>query len=111
MDQAEQQPILPFLYGQVAGSVDMQYNIEVKLSQDLGKGGSAMASKDLERLVGRTILDAEFRKRLFADPETAIREEGYDLTPDEMAQLQKVDKEKAMALAEEMAALPKEIWK
>lgn len=70
-----------------------------------------MASKDLERLVGRTILDSEFRKRLFADPETVIREEGYDLTLDEMAQLQKVDKEKAMALAEEMAAVPEESWK
>ena len=70
-----------------------------------------MASKDLERLVGRAVLDAEFRKRLFADPETVIRQEGYDLTPDEMAQLQKVDKEKAMALAEEMAAIPEETWK
>jgi hypothetical protein len=70
-----------------------------------------MASKDLERLVGRTILDAEFRERLFADPETVVRQEGYDLSPDEMAQLQKVDKEKAMALAEEMAAIPEETWK
>lgn len=70
-----------------------------------------MASKDLERLVGRTILDAEFRERFFADPETVIRQEGYELSPDEMAQLQKVDKEKAMALAEEMAAIPEETWK
>lgn len=70
-----------------------------------------MASKDLERLVGRIILDAEFRKRLFADPEAVIREEGYELAPDEMAQLQKVDREKAMALADEMGALPEDTWK
>jgi hypothetical protein len=70
-----------------------------------------MASKDLERLVGRVVLDAEFRKRFFTDPETVIREEGYDLTSDEIAQLQKVDKEKAMAMAEEMAAVPEEVWK
>lgn len=70
-----------------------------------------MASKDLERLVGRAILDREFRERLFADPETVIRQEGYDLTADEVAQLQKVDKEKAMALAEEMEAVPEETWK
>ncbi len=70
-----------------------------------------MASKDLERLVGRTVLDADFRKRLFADPEAVIREEGYDLTPDEMAQLQKVDREKAMTLAEQMAAIPEDTWK
>lgn len=69
------------------------------------------SSKDLERLVGRAILDVEFRERLFADPEAVIREEGYDLTPDEMTQLQEVDKDKAMALAEEMAALPKDTWK
>jgi hypothetical protein len=70
-----------------------------------------MASQDLERLVGRTILDREFRKRLFADPEAVIQKEGYDLTPDELDQLQKVDKEQAMALAEEMGAIPEEAWK
>jgi hypothetical protein len=73
--------------------------------------GGAMASKDLERLVGRAILDPEFRKRLFADPEAVIRREGYQLSPEEMAQLLAVDKEKAATLAEEMEAIPEDSWK
>ena len=70
-----------------------------------------MPKKDVERLVGRAILDAEFRERLFADPEATVREEGFDLTKKEMAALKTVDAEKARALASELEATPTSTWK
>jgi len=70
-----------------------------------------MPKKDVERLVGRAILDAEFRERLFADPEATIREEGFNLTEREMAALKTVDAEKAVALASELEATPAITWK
>jgi hypothetical protein len=70
-----------------------------------------MPKKDVERLVGRAILDAEFRERLFADPEKTVREEGFNLNKKEMAALKEVDAEKAMALAGELESTPKSTWK
>ena len=70
-----------------------------------------MAKKDVERLVGRALLDAEFREKLFADPEATIQEAGFDLTEKEIAQLKRVDKEKAEALAAELGATPEDAWK
>jgi hypothetical protein len=69
-----------------------------------------MARKDLERLVGRAVLDAEFRERLFADPDKALREEGFDLTDEEMTALKQVDRKKARKAAEGMAASTVEPW-
>lgn len=43
-----------------------------------------MAREDLERLIGRAVLDAQFRERLFDDPEKAAREAGFDLTEEEI---------------------------
>ena len=70
-----------------------------------------MPKKDVERLVGRAILDAEFRERLFADPEKTVREEGFNLNKKEMAALKEVDAEKAMTLASELESTPKAAWK
>jgi hypothetical protein len=70
-----------------------------------------MAQEDLERLVGRAILDPEFRQRLFVDPERAIQEGGFDLTPEEVELVKSVDKEKAGTLAEEIGAIPESTWK
>jgi hypothetical protein len=70
-----------------------------------------MPKKDVERLVGRAILDAEFRERLFADPEATVREEGFNLTKKEMAALKEVDAEKAMALASQLEDTPAAAWK
>jgi hypothetical protein len=70
-----------------------------------------MAQEDLERLVGRAVLDPKFRERLFADPERAIREEGFDLTPEEVGLVKSVDKQKAETLAEEIGATPESTWK
>jgi hypothetical protein len=70
-----------------------------------------MAQENLERLVGRAVLDPKFRERLFADPERAIREEGFDLTPEEVELVKSVDKQKAETLAEEIGATPESTWK
>ncbi|HSR34581.1 MAG TPA: Franean1_4349 family RiPP [Anaerolineae bacterium] len=69
-----------------------------------------MAQKELERLVGRAILDLKFRERLFADPEKAIREEGFDLTEDEMATLRRIDREKAKSAVEALDAVAGQPW-
>lgn len=69
-----------------------------------------MAQRDVERLIGRAVLDPEFRARLLADPEKAIREEGFDLTEEELETVTGVDREKAKATLEDMAALAGEPW-
>lgn len=70
-----------------------------------------MARQELERLIGRAVLDPEFREKLFADPEKAIREAGLDLTEEEIAHLKSIDVQKARALLEEAEAIPASDWK
>jgi pimeloyl-CoA synthetase len=69
-----------------------------------------MAHEELERLVGRAILDLKFRERLFADPEKAIREEGFDLTEEEMASLSKIDRQEAQKAVEALDAAAGQPW-
>ena len=70
-----------------------------------------MAREDLERIIGRAVLDAQFREKLLDDPERAIREGGFDLTEEEIAHLQSIDAQKARALLEEAEAIPMGDWK
>lgn len=44
-------------------------------------------SPDLERLVGRAILDKQFRKQLLDDPDGAVQAGGFSLTAEEMQQV------------------------
>jgi hypothetical protein len=44
-------------------------------------------SPDFERLVGRAVLDPDFRKQLFGDPDGAVKSGGFSLTSDEMQQV------------------------
>jgi hypothetical protein len=44
-------------------------------------------STDVERLMGRAILDEAFRNQLFTDPEAAIRMAGLTLSEAEMTRL------------------------
>jgi hypothetical protein len=69
-----------------------------------------MAREELERLVGRALLDLKFRARLFADPETAIREEGFDLTEEEMDSLSKIDLQEAQKAVEALDAASGQPW-
>ena len=69
-----------------------------------------MARQELERLIGRAVLDAQFRQELFADPEKATREAGFDLSEEEMAGLKKIDLKQAQDVIEGMAALAALPW-
>ncbi len=42
---------------------------------------------DLERLIGRAIVDKKFRKDLLDDPGAAVSAAGFQLTADELAKL------------------------
>lgn len=44
-------------------------------------------------LIGRAIQDADFRRRLLADPESAVKAEGYALDRDQIEALQELDPE------------------
>jgi hypothetical protein len=46
-------------------------------------------SPDLERLIGRAIVDKDFRDKLLANPEDAIRDAGLTLAHDEMDSVKK----------------------
>ncbi|MFN2241007.1 MAG: Franean1_4349 family RiPP [Anaerolineae bacterium] len=70
-----------------------------------------MARQELERLIGRAVLDPGFREKLFTDPEKAIREAGFDLTEEEIAHLKSIDAEKTRALLEEADTIPTAEWK
>ena len=42
---------------------------------------------DLERLVGRAVVDKEFRDKLLADPEQAVQDAGFSLSDEEAERL------------------------
>jgi hypothetical protein len=44
-------------------------------------------SAEFERLVGRAVMDKEFRDSLIKDPEGAAKAAGFNLTDDEMSEL------------------------
>ncbi len=50
-----------------------------------------MSQKELEAVIGRAIVDQEFRMELFANPTAALA--GYELTEAEIAALRMVDAE------------------
>jgi hypothetical protein len=60
-----------------------------------------VSQKDLEAVIGRAVLDREFRHLLFAEPEAALAE--YVLTEDELAALKWGDAESLDACADIVA--------
>lgn len=44
-------------------------------------------SPELERLVGRAVLDKQFRKQLLDDPDAAVQSGGFNLSADELQQV------------------------
>jgi hypothetical protein len=56
-----------------------------------------MSREAVETIIGKAVLDDEFREALFANPERAL--EGYDLTEEEVAALKGIDAETMDALA------------
>jgi hypothetical protein len=64
-----------------------------------------MAKKDLERLVGKAVLDPKFREKLFQNPERAIRDAGLKLSGKQIERLKKIDPTEAQAAITEMEAV------
>ena len=56
-----------------------------------------MSRQVLEAVIGRAVLDKDFRVTLFAEPEVALIE--YELTEDELAALKSLDAESLDACA------------
>ena len=56
-----------------------------------------MSREALETVIGRAVIDEEFRVALFADPDAALA--GYELTEEEVAALKRVDAESLDACA------------
>lgn len=61
--------------------------------------------KEMYELVGRAVMDAEFRKKLMADPEQAAQEAGFTLTAEQLAALKSAEGKGLAAVLEER--LPK----
>ena len=56
-----------------------------------------MSRDALEAVIGRAVIDEEFRLALFADPDSALA--GYELTEAELAALRTLDAENLDAFA------------
>lgn len=61
-------------------------------------------TKGREALIGRALIDVDFRERLLSDPETTISAEGYTVPTELVAQLKNIDAEQAAAAVAEFDA-------
>ncbi|HMQ32030.1 MAG TPA: Franean1_4349 family RiPP [Chloroflexaceae bacterium] len=52
-------------------------------------------SPDFERLVGRAILDPDFRKRLLDDPDGTVKGAGFSITDTELEQIREAAQDRA----------------
>ena len=53
-----------------------------------------MAEKDeLRTIAGKALADPAFREKLLADPEAAVKEAGFDLTPEQVEALKGMNRE------------------
>jgi hypothetical protein len=68
------------------------------------------ARKHLERMVGRALLDPKFRERLLADPEKALREEGFELSEEDKVALEKIDRQQAQSAIEALDEVTGQPW-
>ena len=55
-------------------------------------------SPELERLIGRAVIDKTFRTKLFNDPDGTVQAEGFKLDPGEMDQVRDAVKERTANL-------------
>ena len=57
--------------------------------------------KEMYELIGRAVADADFRKKLTANPEEAAKEAGYTLTDEQLAALNSADAKGIAGVLEE----------
>ncbi|NTV62040.1 MAG: Franean1_4349 family RiPP [Oscillochloris sp.] len=55
-------------------------------------------SPELERVIGKAVIDTDFRKKLLDNPDEAIKGEGIELKDDELDLVRKAAKERAQNL-------------
>jgi len=60
-----------------------------------------MARDEIERLIGKAIIEPEFLRELLQDPEAAALKAGIILTPEEVEAIKTVSRDQAMKFAEE----------
>ena len=63
--------------------------------------------KELHELIGKAVVDEDFRRRMMADPEGAAKEAGIELTPEQAEALKTVDGQGLAEVLEER--LPKSL--
>jgi hypothetical protein len=56
-----------------------------------------MSQQAVQNLIGRAVMDVEFRELLFSDPDKAF--EGYDLTEEEKTVLRNLDADEVASFA------------
>lgn len=60
-----------------------------------------MPREEIERLIGKAIMEPEFLRELLLDPEGTASKAGIMLTKDEVEAIRQVSREQAMKFAEE----------
>lgn len=61
--------------------------------------------REIHELVGRAVVDADFRKKLIADPEGTVKEAGYSLTDEQLKALKDMNGKGLASVLDE--SLPK----
>jgi hypothetical protein len=63
--------------------------------------------EEMYALIGRAVVDAEFRKKLMEDPEAAAKEAGYTVTAEQVATLKSAEGQGLATVLEDR--LPKSV--
>ncbi|HVK66606.1 MAG TPA: Franean1_4349 family RiPP [Polyangium sp.] len=60
------------------------------------------AKKNIDELIGRTLMDKDFRARLFANPDATLAAEGYEATPELLNAIKSANPDEVQAVAKGM---------
>ena len=66
--------------------------------------------EDIERLIGKAIIEPDFLRELLQDPEGAAKKAGITLSNDEVEAIKQVSREQAMRFAEEFESRIVKRW-
>jgi len=69
-----------------------------------------VARDDIERLIGKAIIEPDFLRMLLEDPEGAAKSAGITLDEEEIAAIKQVSREQAMKFAEEFESRIVKRW-
>jgi hypothetical protein len=69
--------------------------IRSKLTK-FSKGDNTMSAESVEQVIGKAVVDGEYRELLFSEPDKAL--EGYELTEEESTALKGIEREKLDAV-------------